>query len=311
MPPISIRTPFARIVAALRRRGRALVILVPYLWLILFFLVPFIIVFKISLAEPMLARPPFTPLIERIDDLTYAINVTLRNFAFLFEDVLYGAAYLSSLKIAAISTVLALLIGYPMAYAIARSSPSRKTFLLMMVILPFWTSFLIRVYAWKVILQGGGLINAFLIWTGLVDQPVQLLFTNGAVYLGIVYTYLPFMVLPLYANLERLDVSLLEAAADLGCRPWVAFLSITLPLSVPGIVAGSMLVFIPAVGEFVIPELLGGPDSIMIGRVLWNEFFANRDWPVAAAVATAMLVLLVAPIMLFQHFQARAAEARQ
>ncbi len=290
------------------RFGRWLVVAVPYLWLLLFFLVPFAIVLKIALAEAVIARPPYTALIEAVDHLTYQINVTLANFAFLFEDDLYWKAYLNSMWIAAVSTLGCLLIGYPMAYGIARARPGWRMPLLFLVILPFWTSFLIRVYAWKVILQGNGAINTALMSLGLIDQPLALLYTPGAVYVGIIYTYLPFMILPLYANLDRLDMRLLEAAADLGSRPVAAFARITLPLSLPGIVAGSLLVFIPAVGEFVIPELLGGPDALMIGRVLWNEFFANRDWPVASAVAIAILLLLVVPIMLFQAANARGAE---
>jgi putrescine transport system permease protein len=217
-------------------------------------------------------------------------------------------------KIAAVSMLVCLLIGYPMAYAIARSPDRLRVIFLMLVILPFWTSFLIRVYAWIGILKNNGLLNQLLLWLGIIDQPLALLHTDFAVYLGIVYSYLPFMVLPLYATLSRMDLTLLEAAADLGCRPWKAFLTVTLPLSLPGIIAGSMLVFIPAVGEFVIPDLLGGPDSLMIGKVLWTEFFGNRDWPAAAAVAVVMLVLLVLPLAWFQRAQDRAeadAEARR
>jgi putrescine transport system permease protein len=292
-----------------RLLNRRLVIAAPYLWLLVFFLVPFAIVLKIALAEPLIAQPPYTALVETVDRLTWRINLTLQNFAFLLEDDLYWRAYLNSLKIAALSTLGCLLLGYPMAYGIVRAPRSWRMPLLFLVILPFWTSFLIRVYAWKVILQGNGAINALLLALGLIEQPLPLLYNEGAVYLGIIYSYLPFMVLPLYANLERLDPRLLEAAADLGARPFAAFRRVTLPLSLPGIVAGSLLVFIPAVGEFVIPELLGGPDSLMIGRVLWDEFFANRDWPVAAAVAIALLLLLVVPIMLFQAVGQRTAEA--
>jgi putrescine transport system permease protein len=221
------------------------------------------------------------------------------------HDKLYFSAYINSMKVAAISTVLCLLVGYPMAYGIARASPAWRNVLLMMVVLPFWTSFLLRVYAWIGMLRSDGVINDILLFLHIIDEPLVMLQTNFAVYLGIVYSYLPFMVMPLYANLEKMDLTLLEAAEDLGCRPYKAFLRITLPLSVPGIIAGSMLVFIPAVGEFVIPALLGGPNSLMIGRVLWDEFFNNRDWPVASAVAIAMLVLLVIPIMVFQYFQGR------
>lgn len=285
------------------RLGRAAVIGVPYLWLGLFFLVPFLIVLAISFSQAdSLKTPPFTPLVEWIDGAA-SLRLQLLNYAFLLSDDLYIVAYLNSLKTAAISTLLCLVIGYPMAYAMARSSPSLRPALLMLVILPFWTSFLIRIYAWMGILNNSGLINNLLIGLGLIDEPLPLMNTQFAVQIGIVYTYLPFMILPLYSTLEKMDLSLLEAAADLGCRPWKAFWAITVPLSLPGIVAGSMLVFIPVVGEFVIPELLGGPETLMIGNVLWNEFFNNRDWPLASAVAVAMLMVLVGPIMLFQRQQ--------
>ncbi|HEY0836280.1 MAG TPA: ABC transporter permease subunit [Azospirillum sp.] len=298
--------------------GRGLVVGVPYLWLALFFLVPFLIVFKISFSEAVLAQPPYTPLLDWVmgedgGDLKLQLVLNLTNYLRLLGDDLYVAAYLSSLKMAAVSTLLCLLLGYPMAYAIARAPAERRAALMMLVILPFWTSFLIRVYAWIGILKANGLISNLLETLGLSSGPVELLYTDAAVYIGITYSYLPFMILPLYASLEKMDLTLLEAAADLGCRPWRAFLTVTLPLSMPGIVAGSLLVFIPAVGEFVIPELLGGPDTLMIGRVLWNEFFSNRDWPVAASVATALLLFLVVPIMVFQHVQGRAqdGEARR
>ncbi len=287
--------------------GRALVASLPYLWLLLFFLAPFAIVFKISLAEVQIARPPYTPLLVWDDGFWPAIQASFDNYLFLLDDPLYLLAYVNSLKVAAVSTLLCLLIGYPMAYGIARSGPVMRNVLLMAVVLPFWTSFLIRVYAWIGILQNHGVINNLLMGLGLIDQPLQLLNNDFALYVGIVYSYLPFMVLPLYANLVRLDESLLEAAADLGARPARTFFAVTLPLSLPGVIAGSALVFIPAVGEFVIPELLGGPDSLMIGKVLWNEFFANRDWPVASAVAIVLLLVLVLPIMAFQHYQARRA----
>lgn len=281
--------------------GRGLVSSIPYLWLLLFFLLPFAIVLKISLAEPIIAQPPFTPLFGPDGSL----QATIDNFLFLLEDSLYIVAYLNSLKIAGISTLLCLLIGYPMAYGIARSPRAIRNILLLLVILPFWTSFLLRVYAWMGILRNNGLINNLLMWLGVIDQPIQMMNSDFAIYIGITYSYLPFMILPLYAALERLSPDLVEAAEDLGCRPWKAFLTITLPLSVPGIIAGSLLVFIPAVGEFVIPSLLGGPDSLMIGRVLWDEFFGNRDWPVASAVAIALLLVLVIPIMLFQRMNLR------
>jgi putrescine transport system permease protein len=285
------------------RTGRRLVIALPYVWLLVFFLLPFVIVLKISLAEAVLARPPYSPLWQYLEDGYLQIQLHLGNYSRLWEDPLYLVAYLNSLKIAAVSTLVCLLIGYPMAYGIARTRGQLRNLLLMLIILPFWTSFLIRVYAWIGILKGNGLLNNMLIALGLIDEPLALLHTDFAVYVGIVYSYLPFMVLPLFATLARMDNTLLEAAADLGCRPWKAFLTVTLPLSLPGIIAGSMLVFIPAVGEFVIPDLLGGPDSLMIGKVLWTEFFSNRDWPSAAAVAVVMLVLLVVPLALFQRAQ--------
>lgn len=293
-----------------RSAGRAAVIAVPYAWLLIFFAIPFGFVLKIALSEAVIARPPYTPLFEWGEDADLTLRVTFANFLFLIQDDLYWLAYLSSVKIALISTVCCLLIGYPMAYGIARSSPSRRNLLLMLVILPFWTSFLLRTYAWIGILNNNGVINNILMSLGVVDEPIVMMRTDFAVYVGIVYTYLPFMILPLYANLERLDSSLLEAASDLGCRPLEAFVRVTLPLSAPGIIAGSMLVFIPAVGEFVIPALLGGPDTLMIGRILWDEFFSNRDWPVASAVAIAILTLLVIPIIVFQHFQAEEAEGK-
>jgi putrescine transport system permease protein len=291
-----------------RRLGRTAVIAIPYGWLLAFFLIPFVIVLKISVAEADIAQPPYTALWEWIGDQYLTLRVNLGNYSYLITDALYWKAYLNSVKIALVSTLICLLIGYPMAYGIARARPERRTLLLMLVILPFWTSFLIRVYAWIGILKNNGLINNLLMATGVIDEPLVMMQTDFAVYLGIVYSYLPFMILPLYANLEKLDVTLLEAAFDLGCRPWKSFLTVTLPLSLPGILAGSLLVFIPAVGEFVIPALLGGPDTLMIGRVLWDEFFSNRDWPVASAVAIALLLLLVVPIMYFQHLQSQSAE---
>jgi putrescine transport system permease protein len=285
--------------------GRGAVIAIPYIWLLLFFAVPFAFVLKISFSEALIARPPYAPLLQWGEEAYLTIRMNFGNFLFLLEDDLYWIAYLNSAKIALISTLFCLLLGYPMAYGMARARPATRNLLLMLVILPFWTSFLLRVYAWIGILKNNGPINNLLIALGIIDEPLVMMQTDFAVYIGIVYSYLPFMILPLYANLERLDMTLLEAAADLGCRPFKAFLSITLPLSLPGIVAGSMLVFIPAVGEFIIPTLLGGPDTLMIGRVLWDEFFSNRDWPVASAVAIAVLILLVVPIMIFQRFQAR------
>ena len=283
--------------------GRGIVIAVPTIWLAVFFLIPFFVVAKISLSEAALARPPYLPIFEWTEEGSLAITLNFANYAFLLEDPLYITAYLNSIKVALISTGFALLIGYPMAYFIARSPESRRNILLLLVILPFWTSFLLRVYAWMGFLSGNGVINNILLSAGIIDQPLVMLQTDFAVYVGIVYTYLPFMILPLYTSLVKLDGALLEAASDLGARPSVTFLTVTLPLSLPGIVAGSMLVLIPAVGEFVIPSLLGGPDSLMIGRVLWDEFFSNRDWPVASAVAIAMLFVLVIPIMLLRRAQ--------
>ncbi len=283
--------------------GRSLVAAVPYLWLVLFFLVPFVIVLKISFSDSQIAMPPYEPLLQWASARVLEIKLNFANFAFLVEDDLYWKAYLTSIFVAGVSTLLCLLIGYPMAYAIARSSPSTRNILLLLVILPFWTSFLLRVYAWIGILKNNGLINNALMALGVIDEPIRMLQTDFAVYVGIVYSYLPFMILPLYANLEKLDLTLLEAAADLGCKPWQGFLKVTLPLSVPGIIAGCLLVFIPAVGEFVIPSLLGDPGMLMIGKVLWTEFFNNRDWPVASAVAIALLLFLVIPIMFFQRAQ--------
>jgi putrescine transport system permease protein len=283
-------------------------VLFPYFWLLLFFLAPFLIILKISVADPVVAQPPFTPLFDWGAEGLEVIRATLANYAFLFQDGYYGIIYLSSLKMAATGTLLCLLLGYPMAYFIARQPPERRNLLLLAVILPFWISFLLRVYAWIGLLNTRGVINEFLLWTGVVDRPLQLLYNDFAVYLGIVYSYLPFMILPLYANLERMNLDLLDAAADLGARRWQAFVDVTLPLSVPGIIGGCLLVFIPAVGEFVIPALLGGSDTLMIGRVLWDEFFINRDWPVASAVSVVLLLLLIAPIMWFQRLQSRELE---
>jgi len=275
------------------------------LWLLLFFMVPFILVFGISLSQAQLSIPPYAPLWEWVGRHTLALRVNLGNYAFLATDSLYISSYLYSLKVAAVSTLWCLLLGYPMAYGIARAAPATRSLLLMLVILPFWTSFLLRVYAWIGLLKNNGVINNLLMKLGLIHQPIVMMQTDFAVYIGIVYSYLPFMILPLYANLEKHDRTLLEAAADLGARPWKAFLRITLPLSKPGIVAGALLVFIPAVGEYVIPSLLGRSDQLMIGRVLSDEFFENRDWPVASAVAIAMLLLLVVPIIIFQRQQGR------
>ena len=304
--------------------GRGLVIAIPYVWLLLLFAAPFVIVAKISLSQQLQALPPYTPLIQMVEEGNVTvpgqdqpvavqkgifIQASLDNFAFLFEDSLYYSSYLNSLKVAAISTIFCLLLGYPIAYGIARSPPAWRNALLMLIILPFWTSFLIRVYAWVGILKNNGVINNLLTWLGVINEPIVMMNTDFAVYVGIVYSYLPFMILPLYANLEKMDLTLLEAAADLGCRPVKAFFKITVPLSLPGIIAGSMLVFIPAVGEYVIPELLGGSSTLMIGRTLVDVFYQSGDWPTACALAIAVLVLLVVPITLYQYYQNKEAEA--
>jgi len=289
-----------------------LVIIVPYLWLLFFFLVPFVIVFKISLSQTAIAMPPYTPVLDFSDGVSGFFagfrNLNFDNYVWLTQDALYFKAYVTSLIIAAISTVLTLLVGYPIAYGMARAPATIRPTLLMLVILPFWTSFLIRVYAWIGILKPEGLLNQLLLSLHIINQPLVILNTYTAIFIGIVYSYLPFMVLPLYSSLEKMDYSLIEAAKDLGCPPTAAFWKITFPLSIPGVIAGCLLVFIPAVGEFVIPDLLGGSQTLMIGKTLWNEFFANRDWPVSSAVAVILLLLLTVPIMLFQQAQARAQE---
>jgi putrescine transport system permease protein len=290
--------------------GRRLVAGIPTLWLLVLFLIPFLIVFRISFSEVRLAIPPYTPLVAWRHG-TPSLELHASAYSFLFTDPLYVSSYLYSLKVAAVSTLCCLLLGYPMAYAIARSRPATRSVLLMLIVLPFWTSFLLRVYAWIGLLKNNGVINNVLLYSGVIHHPLALLQTDFAVYIGIVYSYLPFMILPLYANLEKHDPALLEAAADLGARPWRAFLSITVPQSLPGIAAGSLLVFIPAVGEYVIPTLLGRTDQIMIGRVLSDEFFENRDWPVASAVAILILLLLIVPIMLFQRVQRRELEVER
>jgi len=289
--------------------GRRVVAGIPILWLLVLFLIPFLIVFRISLSEVRLAIPPYTPLFTWHHGAP-SLQLHWSSYAFLFTDSLYVSSYLYSLKVAAVSTLCCLLIGYPMAYAIARAAPAARPVLLMLIVLPFWTSFLLRVYAWIGLLKNNGVINNVLLWLGVIHHPLVLLQTDFAVYIGIVYSYLPFMILPLYANLEKHDGALLEAAADLGARPMRAFLRITLPQSLAGILAGSLLVFIPAVGEYVIPTLLGRPDQLMIGRVLSDEFFENRDWPVASAVAILVLLLLVMPIMWFQRLERHELEAK-
>jgi putrescine transport system permease protein len=280
-------------------------IAIPALWLVLFFLLPFLIVLQISVAEPAMAQPPYTSLLDWVEEGVLQIRLNLQNYALVWQDDLFLAAFLNSLWVAFVCTILCLLLGYPMAYAIATAPEERRVVLLMLIILPFWTSFLIRVYAWIGILKTEGLLNNFLIWLGLIEVPLEILHTQTAVYIGVVYSYLPFMILPLYANLSRMDLTLLEAAADLGCRAGRAFVRITLPLSLPGILAGSMLVFIPVVGEFVIPDLLGGPDNLMVGRMLWTEFFSNKDWPLASALAILLLFVLVIPFVMMQRWQQR------
>jgi putrescine transport system permease protein len=287
---------------------KAILLAVPYLWLLVFFLAPFLIVLKISFALSEIALPPYTSLWQWTEDGAFSLQLYFQNYRYLLDDTLYLNGYLNALKIAAISTALCLLVGYPIAYGIARSSPRTRSVLLLLIILPFWTSFLLRIYAWMGILNKQGLINNVLVFFGVIDQPIEMMNTDFAVYLGIVYSYLPFMVLPLYVTLEKMDPSLWEAAMDLGSRRWQVFVDVTLPLSVPGIVAGGLLVFIPATGEYVIPALLGNPSSPMIGRVLFDEFYSNRDWPVASAVAVVLLILLVVPILMFQHYQMRQAE---
>ena len=281
------------------------IIAVPFYWLLIFFLAPFIIVFKISVAEPLIASPPFSSLFSIAQNGALSVHLVFDNYAYLWEDSLYIKTYVNSIRISTISTVLCLLLGYPIAYAIVRSAPTTRFVLLMLIILPFWTSFLLRIYAWMGLLADQGTINNILIYFGLINRPIRLMYSEFAVHIGIVYSYLPFMILPLYANMEKLDHTIHEAAADLGARPFTTFLTVTLPLTIPGIVAGSLLVFIPATGEFVIPDLLGGGNVLMIGRVLYNEFNANHDWPVASAVAIVLLLVLVIPMMLYQHIQSK------
>jgi putrescine transport system permease protein len=289
--------------------ARWLIVLIPYLWMVLFFVAPFLIIVKISLSDTAIAMPPYVPVLEGLAAVgDFISQLDFENYTFLTEDPLYFNAYVSSLRIALISTFLLLLIGYPMALAMARASVTIRPTLVMLVILPFWTSFLIRVYAWIGILKPEGLLTVVLHSLGLMDEgnQVQIYRTEVAVFIGIVYSYLPFMVLPLYSALEKMDGTLLEAASDLGCPPWKAFWKITFPLSIPGVIAGAMICFIPITGEFVIPDLLGGAQTLMIGKTLWTEFFGNRDWPLASAVAVLLLLLLVVPIAIFQNQQQKA-----
>jgi putrescine transport system permease protein len=291
--------------------GARLVVWVPYAWLIVFFLVPFLIVLKISLSQTAIALPPYVPTFDPAAGWeglkSFVGGLGLDNYATLFSDAIYGLSYLKSLEVAAVSTTILLLIGYPLAYGMARAPRRLQAVLVMLVILPFWTSFLIRVYAWINILQSDGLLNRVLQALHLIDAPVAWLASDTAIYIGIVYSYLPFMVLPLYATLEKMDFTLLEAAADLGAPPRAAFWRITVPLSLPGVGAGALLCFIPITGEFVIPDLLGGSDSLMIGQTLWTEFFSNKDWPVASAIAVVLLCLLVGPIAVYERLQTKSA----
>ena len=292
-----------------RSWGHRLVLLIPYLWLTVFFLAPFLIVLKISLSQTVIAQPPYTPTFDPAAGFAgikrFFGALSLENYAFIFSDRLYLGSYLKSLEVAAISTAMLLVIGFPLAYGMARAPRRVQPVLFMLVVLPFWTSFLIRIYAWVNILQREGLLNQVLLAFGLVDTPPGWLSTDTAIYIGMVYSYLPFMVLPIYATLEKMDDALIEAAADLGCPWWKAFWLVTLPLALPGVIAGALLCFIPIVGEFVIPDLLGGSQSQMIGQTLWTEFFLNKDWPVASAVAVVLLGLLVVPIVTYQQMQTR------
>ena len=306
--PSTVAKPFlTRLGAGFVNR---LVIIVPYLWLLFFFLIPFIIVFKISMSQTAIAMPPYTPVLDFSDGVSGFFagfrDLNFDNYVWLTQDALYFKAYVTSVIIAAISTVLTLIVGYPIAYGMSRAPATIRPTLLMLVILPFWTSFLIRVYAWIGILKPEGLLNQALLAMGIIDRPLVILNTHAAIFIGIVYSYLPFMVLPLYAAFEKMDESLLEAAADLGCPRWKAFWRVTLPLSWPGVAAGALLCFIPVTGEFVIPDLLGGSRTLMIGQTLWTEFFSNRDWPVASAIAVALLALLLVPILFYERLQRRA-----
>jgi putrescine transport system permease protein len=287
-----------------------LVSAVPLVWLLAFFLVPALVVLKISFSQVAVAQPPYVPTFDFAAGWqgfkTFIGSLSAENYALLLRDRLYVDSYLRSIEIAAASTLALLVVGYPVAYAIARAPRGAQNLLLLLIILPFWTAFLIRIYAWVVIMQRDGLLNSLLLALGVIDAPLGWLATDTAIYIGIVYSYLPFMVLPLYARLERTDPMLYEAAADLGCPPWKAFWLVTVPLSLPGVAAGVLLCFIPIVGEFVIPDLLGGSSTLMIGQTLWSEFFANRDWPLASAVAVVMLIALLIPILIYQRLQMRA-----
>lgn len=292
--------------------GARVIILAPYLWLAAFFLAPFVIVLKISLSQTALAQPPYLPVFDLTTGWSglkdFAAQFSADSFRLLSSDALYLFSYLKSLQVAGISTAILLVVGYPIAYGMARVSRAWQPLLVIAVVLPFWTSFLIRIYAWVNILQRDGPLNDVLMHLHVIDTPAAWLSSDTAIYIGVVYSYLPFMVLPLYAVLEKMDETLLEAAADLGCPRWKSFWLVTLPLSLPGVAAGALLCFIPIVGEFVIPDLLGGSETLMIGQTLWTEFFSNRDWPVAAAIAVALLGLLLVPILFYERLQQRSLE---
>ncbi len=305
----SLKRWYSKFTNVVHRNLRSLIVGIPFVWLLLFFLVPFFIVLKLSFAESIIASPPFTSLLDWSGGGFPEISINKDNYLYLIEDDLYLRTYLNSLKIAITCTIICLLIGYPMAYGIVRTQGTWRYILLLLIILPFWTSFLLRVYAWMGILADQGTINDILLYLGFIDKPIKLLYKPIAVYIGIVYTYLPFMILPLYANMEKLDSSLREAAMDLGANPVSTFFTVTLPMTLPGIIAGSLLVFIPATGEFVVPDLLGGGNVLMIGRLLSSEFNANHDWPLASAIAVVLLIVLVLPMMLYHRVQASQANS--
>jgi putrescine transport system permease protein len=288
--------------------GRRSVIGIPYVFLILFFSLPFLIVLKLSISDTEGIR--FKDLFDYIDGVAI-IRVRLSNYVFLMTDSLYVYTYWYSIKLAALNTAICLFIGYPFAYFMARSPATWRPTLLMLVTLPFWTSYLLRVYAWKGLLDDNGIINNFLIWAHIIDTPIKMMYTSSSMMIGMVYTYLPFMILPLYSTLSKMNLTLLEAASDLGARPLTTFWLITVPLSKAGIIAGSMLVFIPSLGEYVIPELLGGPETQMIGRTLWNEFFSNNDWSMACAVAVSMVLLILVPLAIFNKYQNDSSEMKE
>jgi putrescine transport system permease protein len=299
-----MNAPLFKVCSQIKPSGRSVVIAVPFAFLLLFFMVPFLAVVKISFADLRMAMPPYSALTD-FSNGVLQIKLNFSHYRSVLTDGLYIGAYLKSVEVALFSTLLCLLIGYPTAYIIARSTPARRNLLMIGVMLPFWTSYLIRIYSWIGILKEKGLLNSVLIWSHMIDEPLRLYHTDWGLYIGMVYSYLPYLILPLYAHLVKMDMRLLEAARDLGAKPWKVFLTVTIPLSARGIVAGCLLVFIPAVGEYVIPELLGGADSLMIGRVMWDDFFNNTDWPVAAAAACAMVALLLIPMAWFQKIQAK------